>query len=443
MDRQVHTPLAIASLSHHDAPAAVLEEARFPDEPAFLAHAREHFRGVLLLQTCNRVEILALGTAEALGGFLASTGRRGFRILQGAPALRHLLDLAAGIDSMIVGEDQILGQMKAALIRAKEAGSSSNLLESCMEKAIHVGVQVRRRTNINRGAVSIGSASVQLAENLVGSLADKHILVIGSGEMGMLVAQALAARGLSAIYVANRTYERAVTLAEKIGGRAVNMRDLYHYIQLSDVVISCTAAPHPVIHEEPLRAAMGERRWPHEERPRPTIIIDIAQPRDVEEGVGGIAGVSLFSIDDLRIVSENNLRERRAEAERAREFIDEELGQFVSLVNRTAADDTLSHLYSWAEAIRIRERDRAVHRLGGGDRSREIIDDLTRAMVKKLLSDATLSIRQCAERGDIPAAEAMVRAITSSDGSCLRDGSGEKRDREPEKAPPHREPAPP
>ena len=428
MDRQLHIPLAIASLSHHDAPAAVLEAARFPDEGAFLAAARGHFRGVLLLQTCNRVEILALGTGEALGGFLTSNGRMGFRVLEGTAALRHLLELAAGIDSMIVGEDQILGQMKAALARAKEAGASSNLHETCVEKAIHVGIQVRRRTNINRGAVSIGSAAVQLAENLLGSLWDKHILVIGSGEMGMLVAQALAARGLSAIYVANRTYERAVALAAKIGGRAVNMKDLYHFIQLSDVVISCTAAPHPVIHCDPLREAMKDRRWPREDQVRPTIIIDIAQPRDVEEGVAGIAGVSLFSIDDLRVVSENNLRERRAEAERAQEFIGHELGQFVSLVNRTAADDTLSGLYTWAEAIRIRERDRAVHRLGEDDRSREVIDDLTRAMVKKLLSDVTLSIRQCAEQGDIGAAEGMVRAITRGNGSCLRDGAGEKKE---------------
>jgi glutamyl-tRNA reductase len=253
MDRQVSTPLAVASLSHHDASATDLEKARFPDEGAFLKSAREHFRGVLLLQTCNRVEILVQGTPVALSDFLTSLGRRDFRILEGVEVLRHLLDLAAGIDSMIVGEDQIIGQMKTALALAKEAGVSSNLVEICVEKAIHVGIQVRRRTNINRGAVSIGSAAVQLAENLLGGLGEKHILVIGSGEMGMLVAQALSARGLSAIYVANRTYERAVTLAEKIGGRAVNLKDLYHFIQLSDVVISCTSAPHPIIHREPLR----------------------------------------------------------------------------------------------------------------------------------------------------------------------------------------------
>ncbi len=432
MDSRVFTPLAVASLSHHEASATELEKARFPDEGEFLSGAREHFRGVLLLQTCNRVEILVQGSAGGLSDFLISTGRRGFRILEGEEVLRHLLDLAAGIDSMIVGEDQILGQMKTALARAKEAGVSSNLVEICIEKAVHVGIQVRRRTNINRGAVSIGSAAVQLAENLLGGLAEKHILVIGSGEMGMLVAQALSARGLSAIYVANRTYERAVTLAGKIGGRAVNLKDLYHYIRLSDVVISCTSAPHPIIHRDPLREAMKDRRWPLDQRPRPIIIIDIAQPRDAEEGVSSVDGVSLFSIDDLRVVSENNLAERRAEAERARDFIGEELEQFVLLVNRTAADDTLSLLYTWAEAIRVRERDRAIHRLAGNDpRVREVIDDLTRAMVKKLLSDATLSIRECAEKGDIQSAEAMVRAITQGDGHCLMEGDEEREDEAP------------
>jgi glutamyl-tRNA reductase len=177
---------------------------------------------------------------------------------------------------------------------------------------------------------------------------------------------------------------------------------------------------------------MKERCWPREERPRPIIIIDIAQPRDVEEGAASIEGVSLFSIDDLRVVSENNLRERRTEAERARAYLSEELGQFVSLVNRTAAADTLSHLYTWAEAIRVRERDRAIHRLGGSDsRVREVIDDLTRVMVKKLLSDATLSIRECAEKGEIHAAEAMVRAITQGDGHCLREAGGEKKEEGP------------
>ena len=192
---------------------------------------------------------------------------------------------------MIVGEDQIIGQLKKALADAQEAGTTSSFLEHCVNKAIHVGVEVRKRTLINRGAVSVGSAAVQLAEAEIGSLEGKHILVVGSGEMGLLVAQALAEKHLTAMYVANRTYGRAVILAKKIGGKAVRLSELYHYITLSDVVISCTSAPHPIIHVADLKKAMKDRCWPVEGHPRPLILVDIAQPRDVEEGADAIDGV--------------------------------------------------------------------------------------------------------------------------------------------------------
>lgn len=163
------------------------------------------------------------GGRTELEGFLQEKGRHGFTVIEGEAVPRHLLELAAGIDSLIVGEDQILGQLKQALAIAEEAGGAANsVISLCVNKAVHVGgVRVRRQTQINRGgAVSVGSAAVTLAENLLGTLSDRHILVVGSGEMGVLVAQALAAKGLTAIYVANRTYERAVMLADKIGGGA-------------------------------------------------------------------------------------------------------------------------------------------------------------------------------------------------------------------------------
>ncbi|MDD2789003.1 glutamyl-tRNA reductase, partial [Methanoculleus sp.] len=258
-----------------------------------------------------------------------------------------------------------------------------------------------------------GSAAVTLAENLLGSLCDRHILVVGSGEMGLLVTQALAVKGLTAIYVANRTYEHAVMLADKIGGRAVNFKDLYRYIALSDVVISCTAAPHPVIRAEEVGKAMEERLWPLDPHPRHLVLIDIAQPRDVEEGVRSIEGVHLFTIDDLKNINDAAMDSRRSEADRARGIIDEELDHFIRLLRRTAADETLALLYTWAESIRARERDRALTRLGKeDDRTAEVIDDLTRALTKKLLADATASIRACAESGDIATAEALMRAIT-------------------------------
>jgi len=418
-------PLAIAVLSHHQAKVTDLELFRFPDEPAFLTLATERFKGVLLLQTCNRVEVIVEGEGSALSDFLRGLNRRGFSILEGTGALRHLFELASGVDSMIVGEDQIIGQLKKALLDAHAAGTTSSLLEISVNKAIHVGIEVRRRTEINRGAVSIGSAAVLLAENELGSLDGKHILVVGSGEMGLLVAQALAVKKLTAMYVANRTYERARILAGKIGGRAVRLADLYHYITLSDVVISCTSAPHPVIHCGELKDAMKARCWPVEGHPRPLILIDIAQPRDVEDGADRIDGVKLFTLDNLRVINEQTMNNRKAEAERARQFIEDELIVFLRQLSRKTADDVLAALHTWAEAVRVRERDRAVARLGDVDgRSAAVIDDLTRVLAKKLLTDATFAVRASAEAGELDAAEALVKAITTGEPLSFLPGTG-------------------
>jgi len=405
--------IAIAGVSHHTADVIALENFRFGDEPGFLEAAARRFSGVLLLQTCNRVEVIVEGDAGALRDFLDGQGRSGFFLLEGRDALRHLLSLAAGIESMIVGEDQIIGQLKKALADAEEAGTASSFLELCINKAVHVGVGVRKRTQINRGAVSVGSAAVLLAESELGTLEGRHILVIGSGEMGLLVAQALAAKHLTTMYVANRTYGRAVKLAEKIGGKAVRLNELYHYITLSDVVISCTSAPHPVIHKAELKDAMRDRCWPVEGHPRPLILIDIAQPRDVEEGAGSIDGVRLFTMDNLREVNEQTMSTRRAEAERATAYVSEELELFIRQLHRRAADDCIAALHSWAEAVRVRERDKALARLGGADeKAAEVINDLSRVLTKKILTDATASIRACAEEGDRSAAEALVQALT-------------------------------
>lgn len=425
MDEPVVSPIAIAGLSHHNAHVTELEAFRFPDETDFLHRAAERFKGVILLQTCNRVEVIVEGDAEYLAEYLHETGRQNFFVLERTKALRHLLELASGVDSMIVGEDQIIGQLKKALFDAQQAGTAGSVLELCINKAIHVGIEVRKRTEINRGSVSVGSAAVLLAETRIGSLEGKHILVVGSGEMGLLVAQALSAKQLTAMYVANRTYGRAKKLADKIGGKAVKFTELYHYLTLSDVVISCTSAPHPVIHCKELKDAMKARCWPVEGHPRPLIIIDIAQPRDVEEGADQIDGIQLFTIDHLRLINEKTLANRKAEAERAQQFIDDELELFLRQLNRKTADDILAALHTWAEAVRIRERDRALARLGNtDDRTAIIIDDLSRVITKKLLTDATFSVRARAEAGDMVAAERLVRAITRGEINASRSDTG-------------------
>lgn len=428
MTKSGQVAIAIAGLSHHTADVAALEVFRFSDENSFLSRAAERFKGVVLLQTCNRVEVIVQGDAAALSDFLEEQDRHGFYVKEGTGALRHLLLLASGVDSMIVGEDQIIGQLKKSVADAQAAKTCSGFLELCINKAVHVGIEVRKRTEINRGAVSIGSAAVLLAESQIGSLGGRHILVIGSGEMGFLVAQALAAKHLTAIYVANRTYLRAKMLAEKIGGKAVRLSELYHYITLSDVVISCTSAPHPIIHCNELREAMKARCWPLEGHPRPLILIDIAQPRDVEEGAGRIDGVRLFDIDNLRSINEQTMSNRKTEAERARQFIEDELVVFIRQLNRKTADDILAALHTWAKAVRTRERDKAVARLGNRDeKTAEVIDDLTRVLSKKLLTDATFAIRASAEAGDLESADALLKAITQGE-RIFFDSSKQERD---------------
>ena len=408
--------MAVGGLVHHESDVGALEAFRFPDAAALLADARAVFGGALLLQTCNRVELLVQGTGPELAAYLHASGRSGFSLREGEDAIRHLLEVACGLDSMIMGEDQILGQLREALVMSRDADALSPLLEDCVNTAVHLGVEARARTEINRGAVSIGSAAVQLAGELLGSLDGRHILVVGSGEMGMLVTQALAARNLTAIYVANRTHGRAIELARKIGGKAVRLDELRRYLILSDVVISCTSAPHPVMKVDDLREVMKGRCWPLEGAPRPLILIDIAQPRDVEEGAERIAGIHLCTIDSLRAISEQNMETRRCEAERVHEMIAEELGRCVRLLNRQAAGNGLGLLHSWAERVRVRERDRALKRLGPVDaRTWEVVDDLSRVLARRLLADATLAVRAEAEAGRVAEADALVRAITGEE----------------------------
>lgn len=419
MTNALFSPLTIAGISHHSASVAQMEEVRFSDEAAFLSRAGDWFKGVILLQTCNRIEVIVHGSSDLLTEFLSSEGRSGWTLWKDADALSHLLELAAGLDSMVIGEDQILGQLRKALALSEELNVADPLMSLCINKAIHAGSEARRITGINRGAVSIGSAAVLLAEEQLGSLRGRHILVLGSGEMGVLVTQALAAKQLSAIYVANRTFDRAQRLAEKVDGTAVTMHDLYRYLTLSDVVICCTAAPHPVIRADDLTEALKGRFWPLETPKRPLLIVDIAQPRDVEDDVRNVPGVCLFTIDDLKKVNDNTARFRNEAAREVRSYLAEEHEQFIRLFNRKAADEVLAALHTWAESIRVRERDRAINRFSGcDDHIRDVTDDLTRVLTRKLLTDITLTIRACAERGEMKRAEELVAAITRGDMLC-------------------------
>lgn len=402
--------LASCNFSGHD--IAFLSSSRFDDEAAFYRDARQVFSAVYLLQTCNRVEILVHGKKEDLERYLRDSGKEGFVVYEQEAVLEHLGKLAAGTQSLIVGEDQILGQLKNALQVCEEQDASDAVIETCITEAVHLGVRVRQSTSINRGAVSIGSAAVMLAEAELGDLGGKNILVVGGGEMGRLVAKSLAEKQLKAIYVTNRTYENAKKIAEDVGGRAMHLDQLYPCIALSDVVICCTAAPHPIIQKKDLDTVMDDRLWPLDPEPRKLLIIDIANPPDVEAACSAIPGVTLCTIDNLRRISDETMQHRHHEAEHAEEIVAAYLPEFIKDVNRTAAEGILSSLYSWAESIRIRELKKAERKLEHGADAAQTLEDLTTSLTKKLLEDAAIAIKKSSETEEPKLAEHLVKTIT-------------------------------
>ena len=401
--------LSLAVFSHENHSSSELADRIF-DESEFYKTVSSP---CLLLQTCNRIEILSKKSGDALSAFLESQGKEGFTILEGEDVLLHLLELAAGTKSLIVGEDQILGQMKKALLTAEEAGCVDDVISACITAAVRFGVLVRQKTAINRGAVSVGSAAVLLAEEELGGLDGRNILVVGGGETGKLVARALSEKDIKAIYVANRSYETAAALAAEIGGRAMRLDQMYSCLAEADVVISCTSAPHEIIRAEPISQIMEKRLWPLDPTPRKLLMIDIASPPDIEYACADISGVSLYTIDDLKGISKRNLASRKKEIQTAEELIREYLPEYIRIIKRTSAGDVLSELYSWAEDIRARETEKALRAIRLGGDAEEVLEKFSLSLTKKLLDDTSSAVRRFAEESRIDKAKSLVTTITA------------------------------
>jgi len=366
-------------LTHKEAEVERLERARFEDEEA-LPEVRETFdlSGCALLQTCNRVELYASGVREGHVDRLRELVDEEAWVKRGRDAVEHLFRVACGLESMMVGEQEILRQVKEAYERAARLGTLDDRLKLVFRKAISVGKRARRETAISEGAVSIGSAAVELAERELGDLSDRTVLVVGAGEMGKTVARALVDRGVRAVLVANRTYERAVRLAEELGGRAVRFDRLEEHLAAADVVVSATAAPHPVITVEHVRRALRGRG------DRPLLIIDIANPRDVESGVERLEGVEVRTIDDLREIARENLERRRSEIPKVEEIIREELRSLERELERLERRRSVARVARSLNELKERELERALRRLEGSDPER-VLRDFAEAYTKRLI----------------------------------------------------------
>ncbi len=400
--------IACAGVSHLTSPVEERERLAFsPAElPVAVATIGGALNGAVLLSTCNRTELYACLSpgrerAEDLLGLLTAAkgveiDQRHTYLLLHEDAVRHLFRVAAGIDSMVLGESQILGQVREAMSVSTDAGALNGVLLRLFHFAIAVGKRARSETHIGRHAVSVGSAAVALARKELGDLAGRTVLVISAGSMGKLAARSLADSGGARIVVANRTLKKARDLAAEIGpnAEAVALSHLRDALAAADIVISGTAAGGFVIHPSDVLPAMTNRGG------RPLIFIDIAVPRDIDPAVNEIPGVHLFDIDDIESVSLGGLNGRKAEVHRVEAIIEEELLAFLGWWRSLDVVPVIAALRERAESIRRSELERALRRLPGLDEaSRERIEAMTEAIVKKMLDRPITRLKDGHDKG--------------------------------------------
>ena len=340
------------------------------------------------ISTCNRKEFFIKNDFISEDDELLSHDNQNIIIEYGHSAVMHLLRMTSGLESMIVGEDQILGQVKDAKNKAIKDKHCGKYLDTVFTKAIHVGQVVRNKTNINKGSVSIGSAAIDLAEKHMGSLDDKSVLVIGAGKMGKLVAKALAEKDLNAIFVANRTYYVAVELAKDLGGEAILFNDLEKYLATADLVISATSAPHAIITKE--RLLKIDRDY------EDLMLVDIANPRDISDDVADL-GVKLFNIDDLREIADINTQLRKNEFAEAENIIEEEFHLLNQAFKIMEVDDLLGNLRASMEEIRKHETQKAAVKFSDVHGGTKILNNLTNSIVNKIFFDISKNIKQAAK----------------------------------------------
>ena len=340
------------------------------------------------ISTCNRKEYYLHSEYIPEDEELLSHDNQSIVIDYGQSAVMHLLRMTSGLESMIVGEDQILGQVKDSKRKAEKEHHCGKVLDAIFTKAIHVGQVVRNKTNINKGSVSIGSAAIDLAEKHIGSLNDKSVLVIGAGKMGRLVAKALAEKDLNAIFVANRTFYVAVELAKDLGGEAILFTDLEEYLATADLVISATSAPHAIITKERLLGI--EMDYEN------IMMVDIANPRDISDDVSEL-GVKSFNIDDLREIADENTRLRKKEFGEAENIINDEFILLKESFKIMEVDEILGNLRASMEEIRQRETQKANVKLANVDGSVKILDNLTNSIVNKIFYDISKKVKQAAK----------------------------------------------
>ncbi|MBN9617697.1 MAG: glutamyl-tRNA reductase [Acidobacteriales bacterium 59-55] len=422
------TVVILLGINHNTAPIEVRERlaispARLADATRALAH-QPGIREALILSTCNRVELLTVqdasqsenpGTLNFLNEYLSipvTDLKPHLYEFREREAVRHLFRVASSLDSMVVGEPQILGQVKEAYTTGREVGAVASTLEGLLQRAFTVAKRVRTETQIGSSSVSIASVAVDLARKIFDSLEGKTVLLVGAGKMSELAARHLIQQGAASILVANRTQSRAEQIAKDFNGQVIPFDHLYEQADRADIVITSTGAPQKIFGRSHGQHFLQRRRN------RPMFFIDIAVPRDVDPGMNDVEGCFVYDIDDLQQVAQAHLADRSREAEAAEVIVTGEVDKYLQRLQSLNAVPVIQSLQQYAEAMRQAELRRSQSRLSTlTPEQREAVEALTRSLTAKFLHHPLTGIREAARQGDAQTLAELERLYTGQSNS--------------------------
>jgi len=400
--------LLALGINHNSAPVAVREKVAFAPEVMIeaLQHARIHagITELVIVSTCNRTELIASSDHDdalhRLKRWLTEFHHLPSVALEGCcywfherDALRHLIRVASGLDSMVLGEPQIFGQVKSAFAVAQEAGAIGNELARVFQQTFTIAKRVRTDTAIGENPVSVAYAAVSLAQRIFSDLRKTSALLIGAGETVELLARHLREQGVTRLLIANRTLERAQDLAQRFAAEAVMLADIPNVLAQVDIVISSTASQLPILGKGAVERALKVRKH------RPMLLVDIAVPRDIEPEVGDLADAYLYTVDDLRDIIETNMRARRDEARKADQLVDEGVEEFERSRRELDAVATLRAYRTQAEQIRDAELEKALKQLASGSQPEQVLNDLARLLTNKLIHRPSVQLKKASAEG--------------------------------------------
>jgi len=394
-----------ARVTFRKSPIHVLEKFTFKDLKDAYLNFEKHsgLSEFVILQTCNRVELFGAAkdfdinkikkTWASLSGLEENAFKENLEISENKEVFEHLLKLTSGLDSMVVGEEQILGQIKNSITTARERKFSGEHLNTLFDKAIRIGTRIRNSTGISKGGVSIGSMAVKLAEENVDELRSKQILLIGTGESATLVAKSLKKREYS-FFVSSRTLERSQAFSETVGGKSIRFEEVISGFHKYDVIFVATAAPYFLVTYDRIMNAV-------ESNPKGKMILDLSNPRTVDEKVATIAGIKLMNLDQISEMVDKNMRTRIGKVSTAQNIISEELPIVEATMKRLDAEPLVKEVFKNIDSLRVKELQKALQMLGEKDEKRiKIIEELSKAIVESIVSAPMNNLRKASEQGN-------------------------------------------